>query len=202
VNTIRPSRMLAISALAFCGGCVGVDHFPLPPSSVLASKEEDQIAKRFDPKSSYAVMYIYRAGVGGSRDHRILADTNFLGVIDWHSFMRVELPPGDHEIATTGEKGDSRVRVLAEAGKVYFIEDHLVIGREAGAIEKFFLTPFNGINGIYLIPEQKGRSNVLNCLLLKYPRPESNANSMPVPGRSNPPLNSDPAAGGRVLSSW
>ena len=172
----RLSSLFAISALVFCVGCVRflLEYSPLPPLSVLATKEEDQNAKRFESSNSHAVIYVYRLGKGRSMDHRILADDNFLGVIEWNSYMRFELPSGDHEITTTGEKGDSRLKILAEAGKVYFIEDHLVIGREAGAIAKLFFTPFDGINNIYLIPAQKGKSNVLNCLLLKYPRPESN----------------------------
>jgi len=63
----------------------------------LAPAEEDAAGKQFAPPApGFAALYIFRANDGA--DYTIIDGQRTLGVLGANNWMRVELPPGNHNI--------------------------------------------------------------------------------------------------------
>ncbi len=123
--------LLALSACA-----------PLPPLP------GDAAAKRFEPVSDRAVIYLVRNPVERDFVAPILLNDQSVGATYKGTFIRMVLPAGTHRIA--GMAGDSgSIRVQAERGQIYFV-DQRTMGYDALTGSTF-----------QIVDAQYGRSMVL-----------------------------------------
>lgn len=139
---VRCARLLLAAALAALAGCVGLAH-----------DRQDAEAKRFEPVAGKAVIYLVRGEplysdravpvwLGNYRRIRTYPDT----------YYRWEVAPGEYRI--TGHDMDfGTITVVAEPGKVYFVEQQLSWRYD--------------ISYFTLLEELSGRSAVSRAVLLK-----------------------------------
>jgi hypothetical protein len=140
-STRRARAWLATAFLAL-GGC-----------AVLAPEAEDQKAKLFEPLPDKAVIYLVRGQPLYSDRAVPVWLGNFIGITTYpDTYYRWEVPPGPHRI--TGHDADfGTITVLAEAGKIYFVEQQLSWRYD--------------ISYFTLVEELKGRAAVRRAALLK-----------------------------------
>lgn len=65
----------------------------------LAPREADTAAKRFEPpRSGWAALYIVREGYMISDEVAVLVDLRPVGSLAYDTYLRLELPPGQHDV--------------------------------------------------------------------------------------------------------
>jgi len=65
----------------------------------LAPREADTAAKRFDPPApGWSALYIVREGYMISDEVAVLVDQRPAGSLAYDSYLRLELPPGQHDV--------------------------------------------------------------------------------------------------------
>lgn len=101
--------LIAIFALAVTG-CA-----QLPPPA------EDASAKRFEPVSGKAVVYLARPPFDHSYIAPVVLGDEPIGATYNRTYLRLELPPGRHELR--GMAGDSgSIRLDVRAGEIYYVQ--------------------------------------------------------------------------------
>jgi len=126
--------------------------FPGCASVPLAPPTEDAAAKKFQPQSSQASLYIFRdeGFIGSARTLPILIDGRTLGATAPKTFFLVHVSPGKHKLASTEGRFFS-LDLDAETGRIYFV-------RHIPHVEMW------GISGsLELVTEQRGQKGVLEC---------------------------------------
>jgi hypothetical protein len=82
--------ILALAGLLALAACTSV---PLAP------READTAAKRFEaPASGWAALYIVREGYMISDEVAVLVDQRPVGSLAYDTYLRLELPPGQHDV--------------------------------------------------------------------------------------------------------
>lgn len=115
---------------------------------------QDVAAKRFDPVTDKAVIYLFRPQLDFVRDGAgVMLDDELLATTYPATYFRLVLAPGRYRLA--GFAGDSGVLDLdAQAGRLYFIEQSVV------RLMRFARSNFRVVSDAY------GRQAVLRCELL------------------------------------
>jgi hypothetical protein len=125
-------------------GCV-----QLPPTP------QDIEAKRFEPVSGKAVIYIVRDNVGTQIDHSLWLDDDKLITTHTGSYYRWEVAPGSHRIRGAWES-TALLNMNVEAGKIYFVR-HVVNGIVWNAAY---------YTGLQRLDDETGRASVTRAVLL------------------------------------
>ena len=101
-----------------------------------ASKEQDELAKRFKPQSTSAVIYIYRPkSLEIPRAIFVYNDGGFVASLKGGAFVRLVLTPGRHVIGTKSPSArflQDTLAIVADAGKLYYIMVRYQLGGVTG----------------------------------------------------------------------
>ena len=90
---MRKRETLAILGLAGLLALAACTSVPLAP------READAAAKRFEPpRSGWAALYIVREGYMISDEVAVLVDQRPVGSLAYDTYLRLELPPGQHDV--------------------------------------------------------------------------------------------------------
>ena len=145
---------LSVCMLPISLGCLyglGVRTVATAP---IASSEQDASAKRFESIKDMAVVYVYRdISSGLDTKMNILVDQKAIGGTTLKTFMRLELPPGNHEIIGRTE-ADSILALQVAAGRIYYIQQRPRIGWKYERCK------------LRLVDENIGREGVMKCRLV------------------------------------
>ena len=103
-----------------------------------AKKADPQVRKAalaFEPVDGKAVLYVYRPQfVGKLVGFDLLLDQKLVGQTHGGTFFRLELEPGQHELA--GNKKCKQVFTLeAEAGDVLYVQQEIMMGAFSGGYQ-------------------------------------------------------------------
>src|SRR5262245_258665 len=144
-------RSLLIGLMLVLAGC---QQLPLTP--------EDIQARKFEAVPDKAVIYLVRDNPDSSEAEAQISLGDNLRMRTYPgTYYRWEVPPGTHGIQSFG--GDTgRIRVQAERGKIYFVQQR-VAGMRLAPESRF-----------ELVSESQGRAAVLRSVLLKPTRPIEN----------------------------
>lgn len=94
----------------------------------MASTSADAQAKTFAPVPDKAVLYIYRnETMGAAIKMPLLVDGMSVGDTAAHTYVRKELPPGEHTITSKTEK-DATLTIDMLAGKIYYVWQEVKMG--------------------------------------------------------------------------
>jgi len=137
-----------VAAILLVSGCASV---PMAPAS------EDAALKTFaPPEEGKAGVYIYRNSfVGKALKKDLHLDGEFLGESANKTYFYRQVEPGEHTISTESEFGDNAFTFVAQAGLNYFIRQYIKMGVFVGGAD------------LELVPEEEGRTGVLNSRLAK-----------------------------------
>jgi len=132
----------------------GCQQLPLTP--------EDIQARKFEALPDKAVIYLFRDDPDFSDTEARVDFGNNLNLRTYAgTYFRWEVPPGMHQIMSFG--GDTgQIRVQAERGKVYFVQQRVAGMR------------FSPESTFELISESQARSIVSRCVLVKPAQPITN----------------------------
>ncbi len=140
------SLNLVLLAIALSGGCAAT----VP----MAAPGLDLAAKMSAPPRDGALIYVYRnEAFGGAVKMPIFIDGTYRGDTVAKSFLVAPVAPGPHEVLSKTEN-DSRITVMAEAGRAYFIWQEVKMGLMMARSE---LQP---------VDEARGRAAVNECRLI------------------------------------
>lgn len=143
-----PKYLLALPlvALLFLSGCASVP---------MASVEEDKIKKQFkSPPRDSSGLYIYRnTNFGGALKKSVYIDGKMIGETAPMTYFYVRVKAGNHTLSTESEFGENDLKLTAEGGKNYFINQSIKLGL------------FVGGASLELVDEKTGRNGVLECSL-------------------------------------
>jgi len=144
-------KLLSAITLMFSFLMTGCASVPTAP------KEEDTARKTFAvPTSDKAGLYVYRNSfIGQALKKSVYVDGVLIGESSNKVFFYVEFAPGEHKISTESEFGENDLKISAEGGKNYFVEQYIKMGA------------FSGGAGLKLVDEKQGKENVLKCKLAK-----------------------------------
>ena len=91
----------------------------------LASREADRAAKRFEaPVSGWAALYIVREGYMISDEVAVLVDQRPVGSLAYDTYLRLELPPGQHDVRAEDIENRQPLAVTTvqlAAGEIRFV---------------------------------------------------------------------------------
>lgn len=148
----RALLVAVILSVSLASGCATVP---------MASLEQDAAAKKFAPPAAdKAGLYIFRNSfVGQALKKTVSLDGLVLGETANKTFFYKEISPGPHTISTESEFSDNTLTIEAEGGRNYFIEQYIKLG------------VFVGGAGLRTVPEDEGKSKVLECGLAEQPVP-------------------------------
>ncbi len=95
----------------------------------MAPQADDAAGKRFSALApGVAALYVYRADtIGGLRTVDVSAGQRMLGALAWHTWLRVDLPPGRQDIRCKFENTTS-LPVSLSAGEIRYLEISFSIG--------------------------------------------------------------------------
>ena len=99
-----------------------------------AAAGEEAEAKRFSPVADRATVYVFRdAFVGKVAGLDVLLDGTPIGQTRGKTFYRLQLPPGEHLLASRNPQDGSQRehRLRADAGSLLFLEQRVSIGMTA-----------------------------------------------------------------------
>ncbi len=143
--------MSALSVLALGLGLLGCATAPM------AVPERDQQAKTFAPVAGKAVLYVFRdETMGAAIKMDVQIDGQKIAETVAHSFLRLELAPGEHAVLSKAEN-DSTLKLSMEAGKVYFVWQEVKMGIMIMRSK------------LQEVPAEDGRKRVQTCSLLEAP---------------------------------
>lgn len=88
--TLAILGLAGLLVLAVAAACTSVP---------LASREADTAAKHFEPPASgWAALYVVREGYMLSDEVAVLVDQRPVGTLAYDTYLRLELPPGQHDV--------------------------------------------------------------------------------------------------------
>jgi hypothetical protein len=139
---------LSLIAVSFFSGCASVP---------MASSEQDSALKQFQqPKNGNAGLYIYRNSfVGQALKKNVYVNGQLVGETANKVYFYKELAPGNHSISTESEFSENDINLPVEAGKLYFVEQHIKMG------------VFVGGASLEHVDNAKGMDNIKQCKLAK-----------------------------------
>ena len=105
----------------FLTGCASVER---------SSASSSSYAKEFNtPPKGYAGLYIYRkATLGVAQKKSLYVDGQYIGETDRNCFFYRLVKPGVHFLQTESEFSENRLRLNAEEGKNYYINQRMKLG--------------------------------------------------------------------------
>jgi hypothetical protein len=91
----------------------------------LAPREADAAAKRFEPPArGWSTLYIVREGYMISDEVTVLVDQRPVGTLAYDTYLRLELPPGQHDVRAENLENRQPLAVTTvqiAAGEVRFV---------------------------------------------------------------------------------
>jgi len=106
-------------------GCEGI-YSAIGMYSAIAPKDQDELAKKFEPEPKGGVIYVYRpTALEFPRAIFLYNDGDFVASPKGGSFVRLVVTPGSHVIGTKSPSARSlqnTLEVVADAGKLYYFE--------------------------------------------------------------------------------
>lgn len=138
--------LFGLSLALVLSGCASVP---------MASDAEDMALKKFPaPPEGMAGLYVYRDTFGGQALKKtVMLDDKIIGETANKVYFYTVITPGHHELATESEFGANTLKFNAEAGRNYYVEQHIKVGL------------FVGGASLEMVTEQVGQSGVLRCKL-------------------------------------
>ena len=108
-------RFIIMTSMMLLVGCFGSPN---------ASKEEEDIAKKFIKDPNNTVIYIYRGWAQATQTFRLYLDDNLIGESNNNSFFRIVSQPGIHKMTLTNVRNVAldTLSFSTEADKVYYVE--------------------------------------------------------------------------------
>lgn len=142
-----------IAMFKFLAGCLLIISLVGCATVPMGNSTQDELLKRFNPKSDVAGIYIYRNESIGFPFHMdVEVDGNPLGQTAAHTYFYTEVPPGTHTVTSKAENSDT-IQFNTVAGKLYYIWQEVKMG---------VLTPRTKL---HLVSEEEGKKGVLDCKL-------------------------------------
>jgi hypothetical protein len=121
----------------------------------MASAEKDVAAKKFAVTKDRANIYVYRnETMGAAIKMPVALNGKLVGDTASKTFMRLEVPPGDHTLVSKTEN-DSVLAVKAVAGKNYFVWQEVKMGLMTARSQ------------LQLVDETTGKAAVQECKLIE-----------------------------------
>jgi uncharacterized protein (UPF0333 family) len=145
-----PIRGIAIAAVLLCvcilAGCA---------MAPVASSEMDARAKSFAVAPGKANIYLYRnENLGGAVTMKVSVNGKEAGATGRATYFLWEVDPGTYEISSESENASS-VRIVAEAGKSYYVWQEVKIGLVVAR------------NALHAVDDETGRKGVSECARLQ-----------------------------------
>lgn len=114
--------MVALSSLLLMLVLVGCEGM----YSAKATKDQDELAKKFAPESTGSVIYVYRPSATEFPRAIFLYDNGaFVASLEAGSFVRLVVTPGNHVIGTKSPSARSlqdELTVVADTGQLYYAQ--------------------------------------------------------------------------------
>lgn len=93
--------------------------------------------------------------MGSALKKTVKVDGEIVGETAPMTYLYINIEPGDHVLSTESEFSDNELSITAEAGRNYFVHQHMKLG------------VFVGGASFELVSEEEGREGVLECELIK-----------------------------------
>lgn len=143
------SLVLVACAVLLAAGCASVP---------MGDPQQDKSYKTFEPKPGKAGIYVYRnESFGGAVTMDVFLNDKLLGQTAAKTYLYAEVDPGTHSIRGKAEN-ESTMRVIAEAGRNYFIWQEVKMGLLFAR------------NELKTVDDKTGREGVLECSLAAPPK--------------------------------
>ncbi|MBI2737872.1 MAG: hypothetical protein HYX38_15185 [Rhodospirillales bacterium] len=128
---------LPLSLMIVAGACAG---------SPSAPSQADQEAKRFDPPApSKGALYVYRSGLmGAMRPVDVSLAGGASAQLGYHTFIRLEGPPGQIDIACKVGDNTTNGQVEIQDGQTRFVEVSMKAGLWSPSCEVTEVAPNEG----------------------------------------------------------
>jgi Protein of unknown function (DUF2846) len=138
---ILMTALLAVTVLAT--GCATVNK---------ATPEADSSAKAFRPNQATSQVYVYRNEMlGAALSMPVTVNGKLIGATGAKTFFKLDLPAGKHTLTSQGDT--SKLELVTEAGKLYFVWQEVKMGG------------FSGGSKLQLVTEAVGKQGVQECSL-------------------------------------
>ncbi|RZI82971.1 MAG: DUF2846 domain-containing protein [Rubrivivax sp.] len=135
------AKIAAATSIVLMVGCASINS---APASV------DAESKQFKTKPTVSQVYVYRnETMGAALSMPVTVDGKLAGNTGPHSFFKFDLPAGKHTFTSQGT--ESKLDVVTEAGKLYFVWQEVKMGA------------FSGGSKLQLVSEDEGKKGVAEC---------------------------------------
>ena len=114
---MKKTLLIAVCALTVAlAGCV--PHAPLAP------KEDDALAKQFEPRRGLGAIYVFRKKQFTDRKYLlpVTLDGQLVGHISEYEYLRIDVKPGRHVITIKGAANIKSEKLNVEVGSIAYVE--------------------------------------------------------------------------------
>ena len=138
--------MILIPIVLFIVGCSAVGRMPL---------EVDNMVREMRPPDGKALVYILRpTSFGGIVRMEVTSNGNYIGATGGGRYIYAILEPGNNTFISKAEN-KSELKIVLEAGKIYYFEQKLKMGILMAR------------NELIRLDDAEGREKLLKCSLSK-----------------------------------
>jgi hypothetical protein len=135
------AKIAVATSVVLMVGCASINS---APASV------DAESKQFKANAAVSQVYVYRnETMGAALSMPVTVDGKMAGNTGPHSFFKFDLPAGKHTITSQGT--ESKLDVVTEAGKLYFVWQEVKMGA------------FSGGSKLQLVSAEEGKKGVAEC---------------------------------------
>lgn len=106
-------QFIFVLALLIISGCSSVP---------MATEQEDQAAKQFQPSPNSALIFVFRdqAFVGAALTIPLFLDGKLVAGINDFTFCKLDVAAGTHELSSSGS-AFAKLSIQTEASQIYFV---------------------------------------------------------------------------------
>ena len=138
--------IILIPIVLFIVGCSAVGRMPL---------EVDNMVREMSPPDGKALVYILRpTSFGGIVRMEVTSNGNYIGATGGGRYIYAILEPGNNTFISKAEN-KSELKIVLEAGKIYYFEQKLKMGILMAR------------NELIRLDDAEGREKLLKCSLSK-----------------------------------